>query len=253
MSHSYSGVIRYTSQQQGRLGQARGREQFVITLNDDGSRSLRSHVIIQDAPMVERDVVLSVDASFHPRSAQVRIRVGDDREGQALFICDAHRIYGSGRTIEGEDFQECWEGSAAATFFVTHPIQADAWLLGGLGFGTEPDHRQISHFPTCSLDHRGASGPRLMVHEPPLDIFFLGEEAITIEAGQFAALHFCYGDPAVDPEGSNQAGGHPRYHIWTSSDGNFIVLRARVDGYMQTRYELASLTQGPSGTVPKQD
>ena len=57
MSHSYSGVIRYTSQQQGRLGQARGREQFVITLNDDGSRSLRSHVIIQDPPMVERDVV----------------------------------------------------------------------------------------------------------------------------------------------------------------------------------------------------
>ena len=48
MSHSYSGVIRYTSQQQGRLGQARGREQFVITLNDDGSRSLRSNVIIQD-------------------------------------------------------------------------------------------------------------------------------------------------------------------------------------------------------------
>jgi hypothetical protein len=31
------------------------------------------------------------------------------------------------------------------------------------------------------------------------------------------------------------------------------VLRAQVDGYMQTRYELASLTQGPSGTVPKQD
>ena len=138
MSHSYSGVIRYTSQQQGRLGQARGREQFVITLNDDGSRSLRSHVIIQDPPMVERDVVLSVDSSFHPRSAQVRIRVGDEREGQALFICDEHRIFGSGRTIEGEDFQDCWEGNAAATFFVTHPIQADAWLLGGLGFGADP-------------------------------------------------------------------------------------------------------------------
>ena len=86
MSHSYSGVIRYTSQQHGRIGQARGREQFVITLNDDGSRSLRSHVIIQDPPMVERDVVLSVDSSFHPRSAQVRIRVGDDREGQALLF-----------------------------------------------------------------------------------------------------------------------------------------------------------------------
>ena len=66
---------------------------------------------------------------------------------------------------------------------MTHPIQADAWLLGGLGFGADPDHRQISHFPTCSLDHRGASGPRLVVHEPPLDIFFLGEEDITIEAG----------------------------------------------------------------------
>jgi hypothetical protein len=177
--------------------------------------------------------------------------VGDDCEGQALFICDEHRIYGSGRTIEGEDFQDCWEGNAAATFFVTHPIQADAWLLGGLGFGADPDHRQISHFPTCSLDHRGASGPRLVVHEPPLDIFFLGEEDITIEAGEFTSLHFCYGDPAVDPEGSNQAGGHPRYHVWTSSDGNFIVLRAQVDGYMQTRYELASLAQGPSGTVPQ--
>lgn len=50
------GVIACTSNQAHRRGVARGGEYFAITLNADGSRSLRSHCVISAPPMVERDV-----------------------------------------------------------------------------------------------------------------------------------------------------------------------------------------------------
>ena len=75
MPTTLRGVINYTSNQPDRAGADRGREHFAMTLNADGSRSLRSHCVIQDAPLVERDVQLSVSADFVPQHALVRIRV----------------------------------------------------------------------------------------------------------------------------------------------------------------------------------
>jgi len=249
MPTTLRGVINYTSNQPDRLGVDRGREHFAMTLNADGSRSLRSHCVIQDAPLVERDVQLSVSADFVPQHALVRIRVGDRDEGAAIFRFDGRRVHSAGYTLEGEHYVEDHELPVSTGFFVTHPIQADAWLLASLAAGPEPGIFQVANFPTCSNDHRGASGPRLCIHEPAIDIHFLGREHIHVAAGDFDALHFCYGDPAVNPMGSNRAGEHPRYHVWTSAEGHYVLLRARVDGYMQTEYELVSLSEGATGAV----
>ena len=249
MSSTMRGVIAYTSNQAHRLGANRGREHFAVTVNADGSRSLRSHCVIQDAPMVERDVQLSVDNDFFPRHAQVRIRVGDANEGAALFYFDGSTVHSYGVTVDGEQFAESHDLGRRTGFFVTHPIQADAWLLASLGVGLSPSVHRVQAFPTCSNDHRGASGPKLVIHEPEIDIYFLGREHIEVAAGSFEALHFCYGDPEENPEGANRAGEHPRYHVWTSADGHYLLLRAQVDGYMETRYELISLVEGEIGAV----
>lgn len=249
MSKSIRGRILYTSNQSGREGQPRGMEHFAITINQDGSRSLRSHCVIQDQPMVERDVILSVDPNFHPKSANVRIRVGDEQEGMTQFHFNHRTIEAKGYTLGGEPYAEEKVLEKPVSFFVTHPIQADAWLLAGLGVDEEPAIYQVGHFPTSSNDHRGATGPRIEIHEPNIDIYYIGRERISVEAGDFEAFHFCYGNPNENPEGSNEAGAHPRYHVWTSTDGNFVLLRARVDGYMQTQYELQTLSIGDTGSI----
>lgn len=250
MPKNIRGTILYTSNQAHRRGQTRGIEHFSITVHDDGSRALRSHCVIQDPPSVERDVLLSVNKQFHPQSASVKIRIGDQREGLSNFLFSDSQIRAFGQTIEGEYYEETLALESPATFFVTHPIQADAWLVSSLNVDpTQPCINRVKGFPTSSNDHRGATGPSIQIHEPEIPIYYLGLEQIDVAAGSFKAMHFCYGDPNQDPEGANEAGAHPRYHVWTSADGNGVLLKASVDGYMQTRYELIEYIEGPLGNV----
>ena len=250
MTKNIRGTILYTSNQEHRRGQTRGIEHFSITVHDDGSRALRSHCVIQDAPSVERDVLLSVTDKFHPLSASVKIRIGDTQEGLTNFLFSDSQIRAFGQTIDGDHYEETFELESPATFFVTHPIQADAWLVSGLNVDpSKPCVHLMKDFPTSSTDHRGATGPRIQIHENEIPIYYLGLEQLEVEAGTFEAMHFCYGHPDEDPEGSNEAGLHPRYHVWTSADGNGVLLKASVDGYMQTRYELIELIEGPLGDV----
>ena len=104
-------------------------------------------------------------------------------------------------------------------------------------------------FPLAPTTIGGLPGRVSQLHEPGIDIHFLGTETVTVEAGRFTGLHFCYGDPDANPFGSNTAGEHPRYHVWTSADGDYVLLKARVDGYMETEYELVALTRGDTGAV----
>ena len=47
-------------------------------------------------------------------------------------------------------------------------------------------------FLMSSLDHRGATGPSLVWHEPGMKIEFIGADRVTVGAGTFDAWHFCY-------------------------------------------------------------
>ena len=81
-----------------------------------------------------------------------------------------------------------------------------------------------------SPDHRGATGP--MLFPVDLAIEYVGEEELTVAAGTFRALHFRMVDvPGLPLE-------HPEYDLWTTSDNDYVLLKARVGGYMQTEYEL---------------
>ena len=52
------------------------------------------------------------------------------------------------------------------------------------------------------------------------------------------AHHFQFTDTAEDlPE------EHPPYDIWCTADDHYVFLKGEVGGYMQTAYELVSLSQ----------
>ncbi len=97
----------------------------------------------------------------------------------------------------------------------------------------------------CSLDHRGATGPSLVWHDAGMRVEYIGKEKITVGAGTFDALHFCYGERNSGRFGAAD-GEHPPYEIWVTADGEYIMLKSFCEGYMMTYYELMELEITPT-------
>ena len=222
----------------------RGREHFTITKHRNGARTLRAHCEIDDAPNVLRDVTLTVDAEGITRDAFVRLSVGDQFCGSTWYRFADTFAEAEGLLAGGERLSQRIEYEQPCALFGTHPIQGDAWHVRALDLSRGPHLRTFDRFLMTSLDHRGATGPELVWHAPGMIVEFIGEEQVTVEAGTFAALHFCFGDRTKNVEGAAD-GDHPLYHMWTSADGDFVMLKAGVGGYMATHYELVSLARHP--------
>jgi hypothetical protein len=237
------GRIHYTSDKEGRVGVERGREYWTITKHTDGRRTLRSQAEIDDPPPVLRDVVQTVDADWVPRESFVRIAVDDVTVGSAWFRFTDTYSECEGFTSEEGRISQRFEHDRPPRIFGSHPIQGDAWHLNIVDL-EKTGLQEFDHCMMSSLDHRGATGPYLVKHGTGLRLEFLGREEITVAAGTFDALHFCFGDKDNVDEGANEPGRHPPYHVWTTSDGEYIMLLAYVTGYMKTRYECVELDYG---------
>lgn len=234
------GRILYTSRKPERDGKERGREHFTITKHTDGRRTLRAHAEIDDPPNVLRDAVITLDRNWLPADAFVRLSVGDETFGSSWYrFADDHAVC-EGYTREGR-ISERVEYGTPSPIFGAHPIQGDAWHLNAVDRSNGPCVKVFDRFLMTSLDHRGATGPSLVWHEPGMRVEYIGEETITVAAGTFDAWHFCYGDRNSQALGSNESGEHPPYEIWVTADGDFVLLRAFVTGYMMTHYELTHL------------
>ena len=239
------GRILYTSNKPDREGQERGREHYTITKHGDGRRTLRAHCEIDDAPNVLRDVTLTLDKNWTTRDAFVRLSVGDTTVGSSWFLFSDTHATCEGFLSEKGRISELVEYDAPPPIFGTHPIQGDAIHLHAVDRSNGPTVQTFPKFLMSSLDHRGATGPSLVWHDPGMIIEYIGEETITVGAGTFDAWHFCYGERNSKKLGSNEAGEHPPYEVWVTADNDFIMLRAFVSGYMMTHYELMELERIP--------
>ena len=228
------GTIRYTSAKPERLGEERGRENFMFTDQADGVRVVHAHCEIDDEPNVIRDVVMSLDQEWYPIDCSVRLTVGDRFEGTGQMHFSDTRAEcetvnrTAGRITQRIDLEKRvrWLGA--------HPICGDALCLRIFDLSKGPGHQFFPDLMLTSPDHRGATGPMLFALGFGLE--FVGRESVSVAAGTFDALHFRYVDTAGQlPE------EHPPYDVWCTDDGNYIFLKGGVGGYMQTRYELTEL------------
>ena len=235
------GHIHYTSSKPGREGVERGREHFAITVHGDGRRTLRAQCEIDDEPNVLRDVTLTKNKNWDTLDAFVRLSLGDEQQGSSWFYFGDTGADCEGWTHERGRFSEHEAYDERPAIFGTHPIQGDAWHLSVIDRSEGPKVHTFDRFLMTSLDHRGATGPSLVWHDPGMIIEFVGEETISVGAGTFDALHFCYGERGSTAQGSNETNEHPPYEVWVTADGEFVLLKAQVTGYMMTRYELVSL------------
>lgn len=237
-AYALQGRIHYTSTKADRQGQERGRESFRIDVHADGSRTIAAHGEIDDAPSVMRDVISSVDPHLRPTDCFVRLSVADRFGGTAWFRFD-------------EDTAECeaylkLEGRFSQRIKLKQPLPAfgnhaminDGFLMHLYDLSKGPGVQVINGLLLSSPDHRGATGP--MLFPVDLAIEFVGPEQVEVAAGVFDALHFRMADvPGLPLE-------HPPYDLWCTSDGDYVLLRARVGGYMQTAYELLELNRTES-------
>jgi len=240
------GRLLYTSNKPGRENAERGRENFTITKHRDGRRTLRAHAEIDDAPNVLRDVTLTLDKDWITRDAFVRLSVGDETFGSSWFRFEDTYAECEGYLSETGRISERIEYEQPVELFGTHPIQGDAWHLNSIDISNGPCVKIFDRFLMSSLDHRGATGPSLVWHDEGMKVEFVGQEQITVGAGTFDALHFCYGERGSEEQGSNETNEHPPYEVWTTADGDYILLKAFVTGYMMTHYELMELERTPS-------
>ena len=235
-----------TSAKPERDNAERGREFVTITKHSDGRRTVRAHCEIDDEPNVLRDVTLTLDKNWITRDAFVRLSVGDKTSGSSWYKFEdtyaecAGWVEGQGRIAERVEY------ASPPELFGAHPILGDALHLWSIDTSMGPTVKILDRFLMSSLDHRGATGPSLVWHEPGMRIEYLGEERITVGAGTFDARHYCYGESAREVEGTNEFGKHPNYHMWTTADEDRICLKAHVTGYMMTRYELMELERVPA-------
>ena len=243
-----NGRILYTSQKPGRDGQERGREFFTITKHTDGRRTLRAHCQIDDPPNVMRDVTLTLDSEWVTREAYVRLSVGDKTLGTTWYRFEDSYAECEGYLHDRGRFSDRVEYEQPSRIFGSHPIQGDAWHLATVDRSRGPSIEILRNFLMTSLDHRGATGPALERWTSDLPVEYVGETRVSVAAGTFDALHFCYGERGSSRPGSNETGEHPPYEIWTTADDDFIFLQARVTGYMMTRYELTHLERLPADT-----
>lgn len=235
-----NGRIAYTSDQPERMGQVRGREEFSVTIHADGRRTLRTYSEIDDVPNIVRDVVLSVDPSFRPIDCFVRISVADEFRGSSWFHFRDNEATCEGLTTQEGRFSQRYVMAEPIAAFGTHPIQGDTFMMASIPISDGPISVVCRNILLCSLDHRGASGPMLMPpHGGGLPIQFVGREKVEVRAGIFDALHFRITETTEDDTTTRNAPGHhPSSDLWCTADGDYILLRLIVKGYMRTRYEL---------------
>lgn len=229
------GTIAYTSTQLERRGAERGREHFRIDVHADGSRTIAAHGEIDDAPAVVRDVNLRVDAAMLPRECFVRIAVGGAFRGSAWFnFTDAMAECEAATSVEGRVSQRL-RLDRPLEAFGNHAMVNDGFLLNLYQLDNGPGIQLTPAVLLSSPDHRGATGPMLF----PIDlaIEYIGREDLRVAAGEFSALHFRFVDiPGLPLE-------HPPYDLWCTDDGDYVLLKAQVGGYMQTAYELTTITR----------
>lgn len=229
------GTVQYTSKKPERMDQERGREYFSITTQADGVRVLNAHCEIDDEPNVIRDVNLAINPDASPIDCSVRLTVGDKYEGSGWmrfaknFVeCESHNQR-DGRISQQVDIE------SPVKWLQAHPIVGDALLMKLYDLKQGAGKIFFPDLFLTSPDHRGATGPLLF--KTGFGIRYVGEETISIKAGEFKARHF----QIVDTAG-NLPEEHPPYNLWCTADDDYLLLKAGAEGYMKTHYELVEFT-----------
>ena len=189
-------------------GFERGREDWWLTRNRDGSRTMRTLAMTDDSEFV-RDVIYTLGADERPQLVLIQLQVGEKLIGSGYF-----RVSGDTMNIvtDGIDTGHTVQVVHVPPRFhvLTHAVMLDGWPAWAFE-GSQNGSQTIAVYTTSPL-WNGTSGPLGRMTEQRFTL--LGSEQITVPAGTFQTRHFRFGDE-VDPERAS--------HVWVTGENNILV------------------------------
>ena len=208
-------------------GAERGREDFWLTRNRDGSRSLRSLAMTDDSRFV-RDVTYTLGADLRPAEVFVRLMVEGQLSGSGYFRTDGERL----RVVsDGRDTGRSEQVLPVPRRFhvSTHAVMLDGWPF----WAYDPAGGQQQELVVYNTSTRwnGTDGP--LGRLETLDVRFLGEEDVTVPAGRFRCRHFTFDTKHVKDV--------PTSHVYVTGEHSLLV-RYDWDGF-GLEYVLERLTR----------
>lgn len=211
-----------------------GFEDWSITRGADGLRTMAAHCEMRfgDDDVV-RDSVISVHSDFHPHDAYVRIMNHGAVTGTGWFRFTDDEATCESWSAEAGRVSQTMPISRPIRGFGIHAVQGDGWLGATFPYANGPGHTQFfGQNLLHSLHHFGASGP--YIHVSGSGLHYVGEETIEVPAGVFS----CHRVRFV-----GLTNNHPPYDMWLSNDGDFLYVQGVVEGYMDSTFQLVSLTR----------
>jgi hypothetical protein len=218
------------SYQHGRLsyrkrstGVERGREDFWLTRNRDGSRTLRSVAMTDDSKFV-RDVTFTLGADERPADVFVRLQVGAALIGTGYFRTEGDRLR---VIVDGAETGHTEQVVPVPPRFhiTTHGVMHDGWPFWA--YDLAKGGEQIITVYNTSTRWNGTDGPLGRLES--LRLKLVGEEKLEVPAGTFPCRRFTLDTDTVKVPTSN---------IWVTGEDNVLV---RYDwGELDLEYVLTS-------------
>ncbi len=188
-----------------------GREWFTVTVMPDGARTVRALCELDDIGLM-RDVTYSVDRTWRPLDAAIRLSSGDRFQGSSWFRFTDREIECEGYTAQLGRFSQRIAVPGRPDIFAPHPLVCDGWQAAAFDPEGPATQEFLSAHP--SADTHGRSGPIAAVTGKRLE--FLGRENVTVPAGTFDAEHFL-----IHPE-EEGCKGFP-LEFWAHGDDRLLV------------------------------
>lgn len=162
----------------------RGREDFSITVNRDGTVTMEALAMTDDSKFV-RHVIYTKGVDGRPRDCFVRLQVQDKLVGTGYFRVDGDTLHiTTDAAMTGHTVQSV---KIPTDFFsiVSHAVMLDGWIV--LNYDWEKKGLQRRSFYNTSTLWNGTDGPlgRLETYR----IVAQGEEEVKVPAGSFPCRH----------------------------------------------------------------
>ncbi|MFZ9305799.1 MAG: hypothetical protein ACO266_11270, partial [Steroidobacteraceae bacterium] len=201
-----------------------GREWFEMIPHRAG-RSLRALCRMDDVD-VWRDVTILLDAHSRPLDAHVRVVQGEEVRGSMTYTTTTRGLEYRGMTAEHGPVDEWIALPQPLDYLGLHPLVGDALITCQRGTDAPGSFRTI-HGYTNSKSANGESG--LLAYPSAIEVAYLGNETLRVEAGEFVARHY-------------QLRWQPQWpvaNLWVDGD-DALFLRLTWD-LNRSRYELTHL------------
>jgi hypothetical protein len=189
-------------------GVERGREDWWLTRNRDGSRTLRCLAMTDDSKFV-RDAQATVDAEGRTEDAFVRLQVGDRWVGGGYLRLEGNQLRVTTDAASTGRTEQLLE--VPSPFHVTtHAVMLDGWIAWGYDLAKGGEQTLTMYNASTRWD--GTDGP--LGRLETIRVEFLGEEEVTVPAGTFQTRHFRFDADGIDV---------PTSHLWVTGDDNLLI------------------------------